>query len=129
MWRIFSIVTHQSIARQQLCKQSNTHAVNNTVEVFSIWSAPQEYTSIARKRLGKHSFSTVHLKRCFLCGPCRAYIRNRGDSSGIRPMCAFTFRTAFSSQWLGIYLGHPDPRGYKYRNLALQVGEISNLRQ
>jgi hypothetical protein len=26
----------QRVARQQLCKQSNTHAVNNTVEMFSM---------------------------------------------------------------------------------------------
>jgi hypothetical protein len=31
----------QRVARQQLCKQSNTHAVNNTVEVSSMWSVPR----------------------------------------------------------------------------------------
>jgi hypothetical protein len=29
----------------------------------------------------------------------------------------------------GVKLGHPVPGGYKYENLALQVGGISNLRQ
>jgi hypothetical protein len=29
---------------------------------------------------------------------------------------------------LGVYLGHPAPGGYKYGDLALQVGGVSNLR-
>jgi hypothetical protein len=33
------------------------------------------------------------------------------------------------SQCLGIKLSHPVPGGYKYRDLALQVGRVSNLRQ
>jgi hypothetical protein len=33
------------------------------------------------------------------------------------------------TQCLGLYLGHPVPGGHKYGDLALQVGEVSNLRQ
>jgi hypothetical protein len=33
------------------------------------------------------------------------------------------------SQCLGIWLGHPVPGGYKYGDLALQVGGVSNPRQ
>jgi hypothetical protein len=33
------------------------------------------------------------------------------------------------TQYLGIYAGHPVPGGYKYRDLALQFGKVSNLRQ
>jgi hypothetical protein len=33
------------------------------------------------------------------------------------------------TQYLGEYTGHPVPGGYKYRDLALQVGGFSNLRQ
>jgi hypothetical protein len=33
------------------------------------------------------------------------------------------------TQFLEIKLGHHIPGGYKYRDLALQVGGISNLRQ
>jgi hypothetical protein len=32
------------------------------------------------------------------------------------------------SAW-GVYLGHPLPGGYKYGDLALQVGVVLNLRQ
>jgi hypothetical protein len=32
-------------------------------------------------------------------------------------------------QCLGVKLGHPVPGGYKYRDLALPVGEVLNLRQ
>jgi hypothetical protein len=32
------------------------------------------------------------------------------------------------TQGLGVYLGHPVPRQYKYGDLALQVGGVSNLR-
>jgi hypothetical protein len=28
----------------------------------------------------------------------------------------------------GVKIGHPVPGGYKYENMALQVGEVSNLR-
>jgi hypothetical protein len=30
------------------------------------------------------------------------------------------------NQWPGVYLGHPVLGGYKYGNLALQVGGVSN---
>jgi hypothetical protein len=33
------------------------------------------------------------------------------------------------TQSLGAYLGHPVPGGYKYGDLALHVGGVSNLRQ
>jgi hypothetical protein len=33
------------------------------------------------------------------------------------------------TQCLGVYLGYPVPGGYKYGDLALQVGIVSNLRQ
>jgi hypothetical protein len=33
------------------------------------------------------------------------------------------------TQCLGEQLGHPVPEGYKYGDLALHVGEVSNLRQ
>jgi hypothetical protein len=33
------------------------------------------------------------------------------------------------TQCLGFYLGYPALGGYKYGDLALQVGEVSNLRQ
>jgi hypothetical protein len=33
------------------------------------------------------------------------------------------------TQCLGIQPGHPVPGGYKYGDLALQVGGVSNLRQ
>jgi hypothetical protein len=33
------------------------------------------------------------------------------------------------TQWLGIYLGHLVPEGYKYEDLALQLGVVLNLRQ
>jgi hypothetical protein len=33
------------------------------------------------------------------------------------------------TQCLGVKLGHPVPGGYKYEDLALQVGRVSNLRQ
>jgi hypothetical protein len=33
------------------------------------------------------------------------------------------------TQCLGVLLGHPVPGGYKYGDLALQVGGVSNLRQ
>jgi hypothetical protein len=33
------------------------------------------------------------------------------------------------TQFLGLQLGHPVPGGYKYGDLALQVAEISNVRQ
>jgi hypothetical protein len=33
------------------------------------------------------------------------------------------------AQCLGVYPGHPVPGGYKYADLALQVGGVSNLRQ
>jgi hypothetical protein len=33
------------------------------------------------------------------------------------------------NQCLGVKLGHPVPGGYEYGDLALQVGEVSNLRQ
>jgi hypothetical protein len=32
-------------------------------------------------------------------------------------------------QSLGVHLGHPVPGGYKYGDLALQVGGVSNPRQ
>jgi hypothetical protein len=32
------------------------------------------------------------------------------------------------TQCRGVYLGHPVPGGYKYGDLALQVGGVSNLR-
>jgi hypothetical protein len=31
------------------------------------------------------------------------------------------------TQCLGVYLGHPVPGGYKYRDLALQVGGVSRI--
>jgi hypothetical protein len=33
------------------------------------------------------------------------------------------------TQCLGVKLDHPVPGGYKYENLALQIGGISNLRK
>jgi hypothetical protein len=33
------------------------------------------------------------------------------------------------TQCLGVYLSHPVPGGYKYGDLALQVGGVSNLRR
>jgi hypothetical protein len=33
------------------------------------------------------------------------------------------------TQCLGVSLGHPDPGGYKYGDLALQVRGVSSLRQ
>jgi hypothetical protein len=33
------------------------------------------------------------------------------------------------TQYLGVYPGHPVAGGYKYGDLALQVGGVSNLRQ
>jgi hypothetical protein len=33
------------------------------------------------------------------------------------------------TQCLGVKPGHPFPEGYKYRDLALQVRGVSNLRQ
>jgi hypothetical protein len=33
------------------------------------------------------------------------------------------------TQCPGAQLGHPVPGGYKYEDLTLQVGEVSNLRQ
>jgi hypothetical protein len=33
------------------------------------------------------------------------------------------------TQFLGVYLGHPVPGGYKYGDLAHQVGGFSNLRE
>jgi hypothetical protein len=33
------------------------------------------------------------------------------------------------TECLGVKLGHPVPGGYKYRDLALQVGGVSNMRQ
>jgi hypothetical protein len=33
------------------------------------------------------------------------------------------------TQCLGVWLSHPVPGGYKYGDLALQVGAVSNLRQ
>jgi hypothetical protein len=44
---------------------------------------------------------------CFLCGPTQGYITMAEVTSGV-------------------YLGHPVPRGYKYRDLALHVGGVSN---
>jgi hypothetical protein len=36
-----SIVMHRPTARQRIAKHArNTHAANNTGEVFSVWSAP-----------------------------------------------------------------------------------------
>jgi hypothetical protein len=32
------------------------------------------------------------------------------------------------TQCRGVKLGHPVPGGYKYRDLALQVGGVSNIR-
>jgi hypothetical protein len=34
-----------------------------------------------------------------------------------------------ATQYLGVYLGHPVPGGYKYGDLALQVGGVLNLKQ
>jgi hypothetical protein len=33
------------------------------------------------------------------------------------------------TQCLGVKLGHPVPGGYKYGDLSLQIGGVSNLRQ
>jgi hypothetical protein len=38
-------------------------------------------------------------------------------------------RDGKETQCLGIQLGHPVPGGYKYGDVVLQVGEVSNLRQ
>jgi hypothetical protein len=32
------------------------------------------------------------------------------------------------TQYLGVKLGHPVPGGYKYGDLTLQVGTVTNLR-
>ena len=38
-------------------------------------------------------------------------------------------RDVKGTQCLGVKLGHPVPEGYKYDDLAFQVGGVLNLRQ
>jgi hypothetical protein len=73
---------------QRLDKHPAIRASNNTTNVYSplLGKGPvnissqhtitlNNKTSITRQPSCKHSLSTIHQKRCFLCGPCGVHIR------------------------------------------------------
>jgi hypothetical protein len=77
--------------------------------VFSAWSVPRCYKQGTRLEFSQGSVET---------GIEYLHVALRvvgGDEKG--------------THCLGVYLGHPVAGEYKYGDLALQVGRISNLRQ